>query len=626
NNDQSSVHSPPWCRRTFTLHEEEVATSTPQTSATTASSSNPERKHGQQSRNQIPEKGSLVIEELGAKGEPILPEGISTTFRNICGAIVRDKLQNWITTSNWKKVPTTTKDVLWATVKGRFTFPEGQEKFTRNIAEGLLGRCFRNWRSTFNKEYVQKGKNARDDFEEHVKAMKATENPHHFGSGGYAAKIAKWRREEEERRRAGLLDMFAGLDERSRNWPDREKDQLTTMIGTVEHSGYVRAMSSTLPWGKAFPNNQARYRKRDRYKKNLEEKMREITKQQFLEFLANHAMSQTMVDPTVFDGQRQGANNEDEQPMLSPILEALNEDDQTSTLEGDKRVDDLEVNDPTSPSPASPPPKRLAVPRMVSTYEKAPPADIDNFLNVLKKKASSSNCVPKDYEHGKLFLYWWDLLEAPWELNKLHGWIMNAMKQDIQAITAHVPTKVFLARALAQNDGNSQSTNRSSRDTSGESYEKKPTEKKCTKCPYTLQKDHWICIIILPKLGEAVVLDSACYHRDRYKNFIGIIQKYDITWQYLNTCGVHNPKRMKAMKIMYHRFCHKQPPGSMLCGYYVCEFIRNNRSKIKDKQIDNICMDMARFILCEICHEDGAFFDKDGVLMADESTNLHRWA
>ncbi|RCV06396.1 hypothetical protein SETIT_1G159300v2 [Setaria italica] len=303
NNDQSSVHSPPWCRRTFTLHEEEVATSTPQTSATTASSSNPERKHGQQSRNQIPEKGSLVIEELGAKGEPILPEGISTTFRNICGAIVRDKLQNWITTSNWKKVPTTTKDVLWATVKGRFTFPEGQEKFTRNIAEGLLGRCFRNWRSTFNKEYVQKGKNARDDFvqttEEHVKAMKATENPHHFGSGGYAAKIAKWRREEEERRRAGLLDMFAGLDERSRNWPDREKDQLTTMIGTVEHSGYVRAMSSTLPWGKAFPNNQARYRKRDRYKKNLEEKMREITKQQFLDIRwstagrTNHATCRT---------------------------------------------------------------------------------------------------------------------------------------------------------------------------------------------------------------------------------------------------------------------------------------------------------------------------------------------
>uniref|UniRef100_K3YM15 Uncharacterized protein n=1 Tax=Setaria italica TaxID=4555 RepID=K3YM15_SETIT len=37
-----------------------------------------------------------------------------------------------------------------------------------------------------------------------------------------------------------------------------------------------------------------------------------------------------------------------------------------------------------------------------------------------------------------------DLLEGSWELKKLHGWIMNAMKQGIQGITARVPTKVFL--------------------------------------------------------------------------------------------------------------------------------------------------------------------------------------
>uniref|UniRef100_K3Y1M2 Uncharacterized protein n=1 Tax=Setaria italica TaxID=4555 RepID=K3Y1M2_SETIT len=85
---------------------------------------------------------------------------------------------------------------------------------------------------------------------------------------------------------------------------------------------------------------------------------------------------------------------------------------------------------------------------------------------------------------------------------------------------------------------------------------------------------------------------------------------------------------------------HKQSLGSVLCGYYVCEFIRNNGRyrtnpedvsllctviKIEDKQIDNICTDMTKFILREIFHEDGAFFDKDGVLMADECTNLYRW-
>uniref|UniRef100_K3Z0F3 Uncharacterized protein n=1 Tax=Setaria italica TaxID=4555 RepID=K3Z0F3_SETIT len=97
--------------------------------------------------------------------------------------------------------------------------------------------------TTLNKEYVQKGKNAREDFgrippemweefiqqknmleakilseENTMKAMKFAQNPHHLGVGGYTAKIAKWRREEEEWRRVCLPDIFEGLDERSRNW------------------------------------------------------------------------------------------------------------------------------------------------------------------------------------------------------------------------------------------------------------------------------------------------------------------------------------------------------------------------------------------------------------------------
>jgi DNA-directed RNA polymerase subunit F len=48
--------------------------------------------------------------------------------------------------------------------------------------------------------------------------MKAAENPHHLGSGGYAAKMAKWRKEEEEKRVASLQALFEGMDEHSRNW------------------------------------------------------------------------------------------------------------------------------------------------------------------------------------------------------------------------------------------------------------------------------------------------------------------------------------------------------------------------------------------------------------------------
>jgi hypothetical protein len=183
-----------------------------------------------------------VIERLGDKGEPIEPKGIASRFRNIVGAIVRDQLASWIRTTNWKTVPKATKDVLLAKVKEKFVYPEGIENAGRTFAEGLCGRALRNWRSTLNTEFVQKGKDSRDVYgniplavwEEFVdqkkmaeavalsvqqkeKAMKAAENLHRLVSGGYTAKMAKWRKEEEERRVAGLPTIFEGMDERRRN-------------------------------------------------------------------------------------------------------------------------------------------------------------------------------------------------------------------------------------------------------------------------------------------------------------------------------------------------------------------------------------------------------------------------
>jgi hypothetical protein len=53
--------------------------------------------------------------------------------------------------------------------------------------------------------------------------------------------------------------------------------------------------------------------------------------------------------------------------------------------------------------------------------------------------------------------------------------------------------------------------------------------------------------------------------------------------------------------------------------------IEGSWGKLGEKQIDNICADMARFIQREICHEKGEFFDEEGVLMADECERLRRW-
>jgi hypothetical protein len=150
------------CRAsTIVAQEAEVSAPQPLSTTTTTSSSDPKRKHGRRRRNQIPERGQLVIEKLGDKGEPVQPEGIAARFWNIVGSVVRDQLASWITTSNWKNVPKATKDALWAKVKEKFAFPEGMENIASTFAEGLCGRAHRNLRSVLNTEFVQKGKDVR---------------------------------------------------------------------------------------------------------------------------------------------------------------------------------------------------------------------------------------------------------------------------------------------------------------------------------------------------------------------------------------------------------------------------------------------------------------------------------
>jgi len=86
------------------------------------------------------------------------------------------------------------------------------------------------------------------------------------------------------------------------------------------------------------------------------------------------------------------------------------------------------------PSPQAPP-KMLEIPRMITTYGKAPSADVDKFLRTMNKMPSSSKnkekaplqheidiwdlfsheveICPKNYEHGKPFLPHVDLQLSP---------------------------------------------------------------------------------------------------------------------------------------------------------------------------------------------------------------------
>lgn len=170
--------------------------------------------------------------------------------------------------------------------------------------------------------------------------------PHRLGSSGYDGHVEKWRATEEKFAAQGKPLLVDALKERSKNWvwarstgqvtnegeirfedPDiervtsslkdiaekektgefiakRENDQLTAALGNPEHSGRVRGLSSRMSWKEGFPEKATGYKKRDRYKQKLEEKIAKQVEQHFYSLVAQNCQAfpnlfQQSKEPTV---------------------------------------------------------------------------------------------------------------------------------------------------------------------------------------------------------------------------------------------------------------------------------------------------------------------------------------
>jgi hypothetical protein len=56
---------------------------------------------------------------------------------------------------------------------------------------------------------------------------------------------------------------------------DRENDIFSGALGNAEHTGRIHDVASQMPWKVGFPNDAWSYKKRDRYKRNLEDTIEE---------------------------------------------------------------------------------------------------------------------------------------------------------------------------------------------------------------------------------------------------------------------------------------------------------------------------------------------------------------
>jgi hypothetical protein len=174
--------------------------------------------------------------------------------------------------------------------------------------------------------------------------------PHHLGSSGYVGKVGEWNKKLEETVTSNKPNPLEYVEERTQHWllarsnltedgtlvykkkevatvqekalqvaakqrlglvqSDRENGQLNATLGDHEHTGCIRGIGSQMVWKHGFPKDSTSYKKSDRYKKTLEEKIEEkvntLFENKFMTFIQN--LSQQESSPPLHLLAPQAAN------------------------------------------------------------------------------------------------------------------------------------------------------------------------------------------------------------------------------------------------------------------------------------------------------------------------------
>uniref|UniRef100_A0A0E0DKP6 DUF8039 domain-containing protein n=1 Tax=Oryza meridionalis TaxID=40149 RepID=A0A0E0DKP6_9ORYZ len=268
-----------------------------------------------------------------------------------------------------------------------------------------------------------------------------------------------------------------------------------------------------------------------------------------------------------------------------------------------------------------------------------------------KSQSWDSTEVPKEYEYGKPFLPFNLMLELPWPMRLLSQWV------DAQRTGASIgyanPTRVCMTALTVKLNLDGQELKDKALE-EREAYvdklhKKKQVEvatylgqamlthadKRLLMVPYHLT-DHYILFLIYPRDHIVVVLDPAHCEESAFMEILVLV---NLGHDYYKRHGGY-VKDQKRKKLLVK--CYKQPLGTNLCRYYVCEMLRVNgryRTEFTDFQsilytanrfdrrmLLNLCADLCRFIRRDICNHLGEFYDDDRELAWDDKfKSLREW-
>lgn len=332
--------------------EMDTATSAPErTETSTSAGGSGKKRRGERSKNKLPKETYNVI-ALDQDGKPVEPPIVRSKFSNACGTLVRTRcpinVKLWETVDDniktllWNELQKYFVFPPGSEVRGRDyalkkmgdRWRQWKSDLNRDYVQknlppftdyGHISQA--DWDTFVADRTTAEALALRKKMSE---LAKKNRYPHRLGSSGYAGHVDQWREIEQRFAAAGKPLLVDPMVERSKNWvwarstgqvsdegdilfetpdieevttnlqqivekersgqfvPRRERDQLTAALGTAEHSGRVRGLSSKTSWKVGFPQDAPSYKKRDKYKEQLSDKIYAQVKEHFYSLAAEN--------------------------------------------------------------------------------------------------------------------------------------------------------------------------------------------------------------------------------------------------------------------------------------------------------------------------------------------------